>query len=69
MESNTNAIDYKNKFDNYEITQDEIPNEIKPEIAKMYNEEIEKIRKHIKDLDNQINTYKRKIEALKKGSE
>ena len=31
MESNTNAQEYKSKFDNYEITQDEIPNEIKPE--------------------------------------
>ena len=66
MESNTNAQEYKSKFDNYEITQDDIPNEVKPEIAKMYNEEIEKIRKHIKDLDNQINNYQRKIEMLKK---
>ena len=66
MESNTSALDYKNRFDNYEITQDDIPNEVKPEIAKMYNEEIEKIRKHIKDLDNQISNYQRKIEMLKK---
>ena len=66
MESNTNAQEYKSKFDNYEITQDEIPNEIKTKKKKMYSQEIEKIRKHIKDLDNQINNYQRKIEMLKK---
>lgn len=66
MESNTNAQDYKKKLDNYEISQNEIPNEIKQEIANLYVNEIEKTRKHIKDLNSQIESYQKKIEMLKK---
>ena len=50
MESNTNAQDYKKKLDNYEISQNEIPKEIKQEIANLYVNEIEKTRKQCNNL-------------------
>lgn len=65
MESKSKAQEYKTQFDNYQITQNEIPEELKPEIANLYSKEIDNIRKHIKDLNAQINTYQRKIDALK----
>jgi|GEM_PF-3729903 len=65
MESKSKAQEYKTQFDNYQITQNEIPEELKPEIANLYSKEIDIIRKHIKDLNAQINTYQRKIDALK----
>ena len=65
MESKSKAQEYKTQFDNYQITQNEIPEELKPEIANLYSKEIDNIRKHIKDLNAQIKTYQRKIDALK----
>ena len=65
MESKSKAQEYKTQFDNYQITQNEIPEELKPQIANLYSKEIDNIRKHIKDLNAQINTYQRKIDALK----
>ena len=65
MESKSKAQEYKTQFDNYQITQNEIPEELKPEIANLYSKEIDNIRKHIKDLNAKINTYQRKIDALK----
>ena len=57
----SNIEDIKKKFDNYEITSDEIKNEDKIKIAKMYKDEIDILRKDIKEIKSRILDYERKI--------
>ena len=61
----TNIEDIKNKFYNYEITSDDIKNEDKIKIAKMYKDEIDILRKDIKEIKSRILDYERKINNLK----
>lgn len=61
----SNIEDIKKKFDNYEITSDEIKNEDKIKIAKMYKDEIDILRKDIKEIKSRILDYERKINNLK----
>ena len=61
----SNIEDIKKKFDNYEITSDDIKNEDKIKIAKMYKDEIDIHRKDIKEIKSRILDYERKINNLK----
>ncbi len=61
----SNIEDIKKKFDNYEITSDDIKNEDKIKIAKMYKDEIDILRKDIKEIKSRILDYERKINNLK----
>lgn len=61
----SNIEDIKKKFDNYKITSDDIKNEDKIKIAKMYKDEIDILRKDIKEIKSRILDYERKINNLK----
>lgn len=64
--NNDEIIALKEKFDNFEINEKDLSEEQKKKIANLYFSEIEKMRSHIRDLNSQIDSYKRKIEALKR---
>lgn len=54
----------KEKFERGEISQEDMDIETQKKVAKLYKEEIEKIREDIADIKNETDTYKKKIDDL-----
>lgn len=58
----------KEKYDSHEIEESQIKSEDKIKIAKLYKEEIERIRESIDYIKKETERYKMKIEALNKNN-